>query len=239
MKPIDLLAFGAHPDDVELGAGGTVRKHIEQGFSAAIIDITRGELGSRGTAETRDLEAQEAGKIIGLSHRENLGWSDGFFEETKDNILEMARIIRIHQPRWIIGNAISDRHPDHGRAAKILDRANFLAGLPKIEILHNGVKLSPHRAQRLAHYIQDRNIGPHFVVDVTAQWDVKMNSIAAYKTQFYQPNSNEPETPISSLDFWHFLEARGREFGRMAGVTFAEGFTSATPIGIQSFENIL
>lgn len=239
MKAIDLLAFGAHPDDVELGAGGTVRKHIEQGFSAAIIDITRGELGSRGTAETRDEEAAEAAKILGLTFRENLAWQDGFFEETKDNILEMARIIRLYQPKWIIGNATSDRHPDHGRAAKILDRANFLAGLPKIEITHNGVKLSAHRAKRLSHYIQDRNIGPHFVVDVTAQWDYKMKAIAAYKTQFYQPHSNEPETPISSMDFWNFLEARGREFGRMAGVTFAEGFTSATPIGIHNFEQIL
>lgn len=236
--PVDLLAFGAHPDDVELGAGGTVCKHISMGHTAGIIDLTQGELGSRGNIETRANESQESSKILGLSFRQNLKWQDGFFNEDDSNLLEIAKIIRQTQPKWILANAISDRHPDHGRAAKIIERAAFLAGLVKIKIESDGKDLLPHRPKNIFHYIQDRNIGPQFVVDISKHWEQKMKAISAFKSQFYSENSTEPVTPISTREFWSFLEARARDFGRIGGFEFAEGFTTATPLSFRNFTEI-
>ncbi len=238
LQPVDLLAFGAHPDDVELGAGGTLLKHIQLGYSAGIVDLTQGELGSRGSVTKRYEEANESSKILGVTFRKNLQWPDGFFAEDDSNLLEIAKIIRLTRPQWVMANAISDRHPDHGRAAKIIERATFLAGLVKIKIEENGIDLPAYRPANIYHYIQDRNIGPQFVVDISNQWEIKMKAIAAFKSQFYSENSSEPITPISTKEFWNFLEARARDFGRIGGFEFAEGFTTATPLSFRNFKEL-
>lgn len=238
IQKVDLLAFGAHPDDVELGAGGTLLKHIQLGYTAGIVDLTKGELGSRGSIETRAAESKDSSAILGLTFRYNLKWPDGFFTEEDSNLLEIAKIIRQTKPKWILANAISDRHPDHGRAAKIVERATFLAGLIKIRIESDGMDLPPHRPNNTYHYIQDRNIGPQFVVDISNQWEQKMKAIAAFKSQFYSADSLEPVTPISTQEFWNFLEARARDFGRIGGFEFAEGFTTATPLSARNFNEL-
>ncbi|MFN5889663.1 MAG: bacillithiol biosynthesis deacetylase BshB1 [Bacteroidota bacterium] len=238
LKKVDILAFGAHPDDVELGAGGTLLKHIQLGYTAGIVDLTQGELGSRGSIETRKQEATQSAAIFGLSFRTNLKWQDGFFAEDDSNLLEIAKIIRQTRPSWIMANAISDRHPDHGRGARIVERAAFLSGLTKIKIEENGEDLPAYRPNNIYHYIQDRNIGPQFVVDITNQWEIKMKAIAAFKSQFYSEDSTEPVTPISTKEFWSFLEARARDFGRIGGFEFAEGFTTATPLAIRNFHEL-
>jgi len=207
IQKVDLLAFGAHPDDVELGAGGTLLKHIQMGYTVGIVDLTQGELGSRGNMDTRKKEAADSAEI-----------------QT--------------QPKWVMANAISDRHPDHGRAAKIVERASFLAGLVKIKMEENGEDLPAFRPKNIFHYIQDRNIGPQFIVDITNQWEIKMKAIAAFKSQFYSEDSSEPVTPISTKEFWNFLEARARDFGRIGGFEFAEGFTTATPLAIRNFNEL-
>ena len=238
IQKVDLLAFGAHPDDVELGAGGTLLKHIQMGYAAGIVDLTQGELGSRGNMDTRKKEAADSAEILGLTFRTNLKWQDGFFAEDDSNLLEIAKIIRQTQPKWVMANAISDRPPDHGRAAKIVERASFLAGLVKIKMEENGEDLPAFRPKNIFHYIQDRNIGPQFIVDITNQWEIKMKAIAAFKSQFYSEDSSEPVTPISTKEFWNFLEARARDFGRIGGFEFAEGFTTATPLAIRNFNEL-
>lgn len=225
---LDILAFGAHPDDIELGASGTLYHQIKKGYKVGVVDLTRGELGTRGTPELRTQESEKASTILELAVRENLDLKDGFFEVTEPALLKVIRCIRKYQPEIVFANAIQDRHPDHGRGAQLVSRACFLSGLVKIESGQNA-----WRPKSVYNYVQDRGIKPDFVVDITACWEKKMESIMAYSSQFYDPNSNEPESPISSKEFKDFLEGRAREFGRMIGVEFGEGFTTERPVGVQ------
>jgi bacillithiol biosynthesis deacetylase BshB1 len=230
---MDILAFAAHPDDVELSCSGTIMKAISQGKQVGVIDLTQGELGSRGTIETRYAEADEASTIMGLSIRENLKMADGFFAINEENKRLIIQMIRKYRPQIVLANAIDDRHPDHGRAAKLVSEACFLAGLRKIETVLDGQIQEAYRPKAVYHYIQDHYIKPDFVVDVTEFVDRKIEAIKAYKTQFYDPNSNEPETPISGAEFFDFIKGRMLQFGRPIGVRYGEGFTVERIPGVE------
>lgn len=230
---LDILAFAAHPDDVELSASGTIMKHIQQGKKVGIIDLTQGELGSRGTISTRYSEADDASNIIGIHHRSNLKMADGFFEINATNKIEIIKQIRRFRPEVVLANAISDRHPDHGRASKLVSEACFYSGLVKIESEFDGLKQEAYRPKAVYHYIQDRFISPDFVVDVSEFVDRKIDCIKAYKTQFYDPESKEPQTPISGKEFFNFIKGRMKEFGRPIGAEYAEGFTIERFIGVE------
>jgi bacillithiol biosynthesis deacetylase BshB1 len=232
---VDILAFGAHPDDVELSASATLLKHIQQGRKVALVDLTEGELGSRGTVETRYEEAKAASKILGIEDRVNLKMTDGFFEHSQENLLKIVEQIRYFKPEIVLANAVEDRHPDHGKGSKLVSDACFLAGLVKIKTNLNGEDQLPHRPKVVYHYIQDRYIKPDFVVDVTGFEEQKFESIRAYKTQFFDPTSTEPQTPISGKDFFEFLRGRMSEYGRSIGVQYAEGFTVERLAGVDSF----
>lgn len=229
---VDILAFGAHPDDVELSASGTILKSIQQGKKVAIVDLTQGELGSRGTIETRYAEAADAATILGIEARVNLKMEDGFFQHSPENLLKIVEQIRYFKPRIVLANAIQDRHPDHPKGSKLVSEACFLAGLRKIESSFNGEIQEAFRPEVVYHYIQDRYSKPDFVMDVTEFVEQKFDSIRAYKTQFFDPNSTEPQTPISGKEFFEFLRGRMAEFGRQIGVQYGEGFTVERLIGV-------
>lgn len=231
---VDILAFAAHPDDIEIACGGTILKSINEGKKVAIVDLTQGELGTRGTIETRYAEAKEAAALLGISERVNLKLRDGFFEYNEQSIKKVIEQIRYFQPEIVLANSITDRHPDHGRASKLISEACFYSGLQKIETFHNGEKQLSHRPKAVYHYIQDRHIQPDFVIDITPFFEKRMQALMAYKTQFFQPDSVEPKTPISGEDFKEFLIARMREFGRPIGVEYAEGFTVERYLGVRS-----
>lgn len=234
MSQIDVLAIGAHPDDVELSAAGTLLKHRAMGYTTGIIDLTQGELGSRGSKEIRKEEAEAAAKILGLTDRVNLKMADGFFEHSEENLRLLIEQIRRFKPSIVLLNAVSDRHPDHGKGSKLASEACFLAGLRRIETTWNGEPQEAHRPQFVYHYIQDRYLKPDFVIDVTDFVEQKFDSIKAYKTQFWDPNSSEPKTPISGEEFFEFLRGRMAEFGRNIGVRYAEGYTAERVIGVNS-----
>lgn len=236
---VDILAFGAHPDDVELSAAGTILKHIHQGKKVAVVDLTQGELGSRGTIETRYQEAAEAAKILGISNRVNLKMPDGFFEHSHENLIKIVEQIRYFQPEIVFANALEDRHPDHGKGSKLVSDACFLAGLVKIETTYNGQKQQAFRPKAVYHYIQDRYIKPDFVVDVTPFVEQKIASIKAYKTQFYDPNIEGPQTPISGPEFFEFLTGRMSQFGRQINVQYAEGFNVERFIGVNDVFDLI
>lgn len=227
---IDILAFGAHPDDVELSCAGTLLKYQSQGKSIGIVDLTKGELGTRGTEETRREEAAAASEILGVSVRENLDLGDGWFEVNRSNIEKTIGAIRKYRPSVVLANAVRERHPDHERGAKLLIEACFLSGLRKIETFSDGVAQEPWRPKQLFHYIQYYHSTPDFIVDISEFQSKKLESILAYKTQFFDPDSSEPKTMISSQGFLDFIDARGREMGSAIGVKYGEGFTSETPI---------
>ncbi len=231
---IDILAIGAHPDDIELGAAGTLIKHVNMGSSVGMLDLTRGELGTRGNAELRSKEAELAKNYISASFRDNLGLKDGFIEEDEQSVKLLVQKIRLYRPKIILCNAVQDRHPDHGVAASLVLKAVFSAGLPKIETLHNGKSQKPFRPNAVYHYIQDRWIDPDFVVDVTDEFEDKMNAVMCFKSQFYDPNSKEPNTPISSKEFLSSLESKALLSGRIIGVKYGEGFTKSRAIGVQN-----
>ena len=230
MMKVDILFIAAHPDDVELCCAGTVFKHIEEGATVGIIDLTAGELGTRGNASIRAKEAAEASRVMGISFRNNLGLRDGFFDLSESNKMPVIRAIRKHQPEIIITNAIRDRHPDHARAAQLVAEASFLAGLTKIEMEEEGSLLKAWRPRQVYHMIQDRYISPEICVDISAYIDQKISAVMAFESQFYNPLSEEPHTPISGLDFIEFLRARAREMGRLIGVEYAEGYTTTGPV---------
>lgn len=230
---LDILVFSAHPDDAELGCGGTIAKHISLGYKVGVVDLTRGELGTRGTVQTRDQEAKDSAKILKLSVRENLNLRDGFFKNDEDHQLKLIQAIRKYQPEIVLANAIHDRHPDHGKGADLTFDSCFLAGLAKIETKEEGQVQQAWRPKHLFHYIQSQLIIPDFVVDVTAHWQTKMDSIRAFKTQFFDPTSNEPETFISKPTFLTFLEARAKEFGQSIGAGYGEGFTTTSKICVE------
>ncbi len=239
---LDILALAAHPDDVELCCAGTLMKHIDMGYKAGIIDLTQGELGTRGSAELRMKEAQKAAEIMGVSARENLKMADGFFENDREHQLKIIEMIRKYQPEIVFANAIHDRHIDHGRGSKLISDACFLSGLVKIETFHDGKKQEKWRPKVVYHFIQDRYIKPDFVVDISEYLDRKNEAILAYSSQFfnenYEKNSEELQTPISGQDFFEFLKARSRELGRPIGAEFAEGFTVERTIGVKNIFDI-
>ena len=236
MLKLDILVLPVHPDDAELGCAGTLLKHIKLGHKVGIVDLTRGELGTRGTAEIRDKESARAAEILGIKVRGNLELPDGFFENTKLYQLKVIEAIRRYQPEIIITNAYHDRHPDHGRASELVEAACFLSGLRRIETSLEGQAQEPWRPKQVLHFIQDRYIHPDIVVDITDYWDTKVQSIYAYGSQFHNPewNEDEPQTYISSPDFIQIVEGRAREFGKSIGVKYAEGFTSKKILGVDN-----
>jgi len=236
---LDILAFSAHPDDIELAASGTVLAHIAQGKKVGIIDLTQGDLGTRGTVEIRMKEVEVSNKILGIHVRENLKFRDGFFVKDETHLLKVIEMIRKYQPEIILANAVTDRHIDHGRAADLLHDACFLSGLVKVETSHDGKNQNPWRPKAVYHYIQDNYSNPDIVVDITPYFEKKMESIKAFSSQFYDPNSKEPVTPISTKDFLDFVESRSLHFGRTIGVRYGEGFTIKRPIGIKDLTTIL
>ena len=235
---VDILAFAAHPDDIELSASGTLMQQIALGKTVAIVDLTQGELGSRGTIETRYSEAAEASTIMGISARNNLKLADGFFEQNEQSLRLIIEQVRYFQPEIVLANAVEDRHPDHAKAAKLVSEACFLAGLRKIETSYNGAIQAAHRPKVVYHYIQDHFIKPDFVVDVSPFVERKIEAIKAYKTQFFDPNSLEPATPISGEEFFDFIKGRMLQFGRSIGVKYAEGFTIERPIGVKNLDDL-
>ena len=237
---LDVLALGAHPDDVEMSCSGTLAAARAAGKTIGVVDFTRGELGTRGTPETRAAEAAAASQILGLSARENLGLPDGFFRNDREHQLPLIAALRRYRPDVVLANAIHDRHPDHGRAAELARDACFLAGLRMVETLDaDGQPQAPWRPRTVYHYIQDRAIVPAFVVDISAHWATKWASIQAYGTQFFNPVSTEPATYLSNQEFARFMEARAREFGHMMGVEFGEGFTVPRPVGVRDVTALL
>ncbi|WP_026755964.1 bacillithiol biosynthesis deacetylase BshB1 [Sediminibacter sp. Hel_I_10] len=231
---LDILAFGSHPDDIELSCAGTIAKEIANGKKVGIVDLTRGELGTRGTAETRKSEAAEAAKILKVHVRENLAFDDGFFINDQTHQLEIIKMIRKYQPEIILCNAIKDRHIDHGKGSQLVRDACFLSGLKKIETSLEGEKQKQWRPTQVYNYIQWQPIEPDIIVDITGFETIKMESVLAYKTQFYDPNSNEPQTPISSKNFTDSILYRARDLGRLIGVEYAEGYTVDRYIGVDS-----
>ena len=226
IKEVDILAIGVHPDDVELSCAGTLLKHIDMGYSVGICDLTEGELGTRGSIETRYAEAENAAYILGASFRTNLQLPDGFMKGDRETLVKICEIIRLSKPKIVICNAIHDRHPDHGRSAKIVSDASFYSGLSKIEIKDkNGNIIAPHRPKAVYHYIQDRTLNPDFAVDISNYIDKKMEAILAFRTQFYEPGMQGPQTPISGEDFLDFIKSKNRVHARDIGAKYAEGFT--------------
>lgn len=236
---LDILAFGAHPDDVELGCSGTIAKEVSIGKKVGIIDLTRGELGTRGSVEIRDQEAALAAEILGISVRENLNMRDGFFVNDESHQLEIIKRIRKYQPEIVICNAIEDRHIDHGKGSKLVSDACFLSGLRKIETEHEGLQQEAWRPKVVYHYIQWKNIEPDFVVDISEFMDKKTQSILAYASQFYSENSNEPITPIASKNFLQSIHYRTQDFGRLIGVDYAEGFTTERYVAVKSLGDLI
>ena len=236
---LDILVFGAHPDDAELGCGGTIEKEISLGKKVGIIDLTRGELGTRGSGELRIIEARNAAKILGVTVRENLGFSDGFFTNDKKHQLEVVKMIRKYQPDTVLCNAVEDRHIDHGKGSQLVSDACFLSGLLKIMTTLEDEKQQKWRPKQVYHYIQWKNSTPHFVVDVTGFIPLKTAAVLAYSSQFYDPKSTEPETPISTKNFIDSINYRAKDLGRLIGVEHAEGFTSERYVAVENLSKLI
>ncbi len=238
---LDILAFGAHPDDVELGCGATLAKEVSNGKKVGIVDLTRGELGTRGTAETRDVESDVAAKILGVAMRTNMEFADGFFINDRTHQIELIKMIRKYKPDIVLCNAIDDRHIDHGKGSNLVSDACFLSGLLKIDTkcdeFDEGWQ-DPWRPKHVYHYIQWKNLEPDFVVDVSGFIDKKMESVLAYKTQFFDAKSSEPETPISSKNFTDSIKYRARDLGRLIGVEHGEGFTVERYLTVDSLYDL-
>ena len=231
MIKLDILAIGAHPDDVELGCAGTIAKEISKGKKVGIIDLTRGELGTKGDAKTRDTESNDAANLLGVEFRENLNFSDCFFSNDKEHQLKLVEVIRKYKPDLVICNAVQDRHIDHSKAAKLVTDACFLSGLKKIETTYDSISQDPWRPVNVYHYIQWNNNEPDFVVDISDFIKNKLDAVMCYKSQFYDPNDNSEVTPISTKNFLDSIEYRARDLGRLTGVEYAEGFNALrTPI---------
>lgn len=225
---LDILVMAAHPDDAELSCSGTILSYINQGKKVGIVDFTRGEMGTRGTPEIRLQESNDATKILGLHARENLGLADGFFQNDQASQLILIEVIRRYRPEIVLANALEDRHPDHGKGAKLAIDACFLSGLRMIQTIesHSKTEQSAWRPKHVYHYIQDRYLEPDFVIDITEHWETKEQSIRAFKSQFFDPTSKEPNSYISSPDFLSFIQARAQEMGHKIGVKYGEGFQS-------------
>lgn len=236
---LDILAVGSHPDDVELSCSGTIAKEVDRGKKVGILDLTRGELGTRGSAEIRDKEAKAAAEILGVKMRHNLEFSDAFFENNTSHKMEVMKIIRKYRPEIVLCNAIEDRHIDHGKGAKLVSDACFLSGLRKIETIMNGNKQEAWRPKHVFHYIQWKNLQPDFVVDITGYLDKKVESVLAYRSQFFDENSKEPETPISSSNFLDSITYRARDMGRLINTEHAEGFNVERNVAVDSVFDLI
>jgi bacillithiol biosynthesis deacetylase BshB1 len=235
---LDILAFGAHPDDVELGCSGTLAKEVALGKQVGIVDLTRGELGTRGSVEIRNSESAKASAILGVQVRENLDMRDGFFVNDEAHQLKVIEMIRKYQPEIVLCNAIQDRHIDHGKGSQLVSDACFLSGLTKIESHYNGQKQAAWRPKMVYHYIQWQTIEPDFVVDISDFMTQKMEAVQAYASQFYDPNSKEPVTPIASKNFLESIQYRAQDLGRLVGVTYAEGFTTERYVTVNSLGDL-
>ena len=235
---LDILAFGAHPDDVELGCSGTIAKEVSLGKKVGIIDLTRGELGTRGSVEIRNSESAKASEILGVVVRENLDMRDGFFVNDEAHQLKVIEMIRKYQPEIVLCNAIADRHIDHGKGGKLVSDACFLSGLRQIKTELNGETQEAWRPKVVYHYIQWQNIKPDFVVDISEFMDKKMDSVLAYGSQFYDPNSKEPVSPITSKNFLDSVKYRAQDLGRLVGVEYAEGFTTERYLAVNSLGDL-
>lgn len=233
---VDILAFGVHPDDVELGCSGTLIASIAQGKKVAVVDLTRGELGTRGTAETRKTEAANAAKVMGVHARENLNMADGFFQDDEAHIKKVITVIRKYQPEIVLCNAPEDRHPDHGRSSKLVSDAAFFSGLRKIETILNNEAQQEWRPNYVFHYIQDRYLKPDFLFDISHHFEQKIKAILCYTTQFNTTDTNEPQTYISNPDFLDVIKARALMFGKRIGIKYAEGYLTTKMIGVKSFD---
>ena len=236
---LDILAIGAHPDDVELGCAATLAKEISLGKKVGILDLTRGELGTRGSAEIRDREAVAAAKILGVTVRENLAFADGFFVNDKEHQLKVIEMIRKYRPEIVLCNAIDDRHIDHGKGSQLVSDACFLSGLRKIETTFDVVTQKDWRPKHVYHYIQWKNIEPDFVVDVSGFIDKKIAAVQAYSSQFYDPNSKEPVSPITSKNFLDSIRYRAQDLGRLIGVSAGEGFTAERYVAVNSLDKLV
>lgn len=237
---LDILAIGAHPDDVELSCSGTLLKHMRLGYSVGLVDLTRGELGTRGTPEIRKQEAEAARLKMGAKVRINLGMPDGLFSHSPENLIKVVSAIRTFQPNLVLANALRDRHPDHGKGARLIAEACFLSGLRKIESFdENGEPQPAWRPRGVYHFIQDYHLTPDFVVDITEFIEAKMELVKTFKSQFYDPSSPEPDSPISGKDFLESLYAKARVFGRPAGVEYAEGFQVERVFGVNNLFDLL
>ena len=237
---LDILLLAAHPDDAEMSCGGTIAAAIAKGRKVGIVDFTRGELGTRGTPDIRAAEAVAASNILGISVRENLGFRDGFFKNDEEHQLKLIAAIRRYQPDIVLANAIEDRHPDHGKGAAVAVDACFLSGLRMIQTFDtDGTPQTAWRPKAMYHYIQDRFIKPDLVVDISQHWDMKEAAIRAYKSQFYDPTSKEPESYLTSPEFLDFLKARSQEMGHMIGARFGEGYTKTKMIGVKDLFDLV
>ena len=237
---LDFLAFGAHPDDVELGCGATIAKLVSQGKKVGIVDLTRGELGTRGSAEIRTKETNEASKILGITIRENMDFKDGFFRNDEEHQLKIIQVIRKYQPDFVFCNAPDDRHIDHPKGSQLIVEASFLSGLTKINTDDSsGNAQKQWRPKNIYHYIQWKNLDPDFIFDVSGFQNTKMDAVKCYSSQFYDPKSKEPETPISTKNFMDFVQSRANDFGRLIGVEHGEGFISNRKLGFSSFDELI
>jgi bacillithiol biosynthesis deacetylase BshB1 len=237
---LDFLAFGAHPDDVELGCGATIAKLVSQGKKVGIVDLTMGELGTRGSAEIRTKETKEASKILGISVRENMDFKDGFFRNDEEHQLKIIKVIRKYQPDFVFCNAPDDRHIDHPKGSQLIVEASFLSGLTKINTDDSSGNPQKHwRPKNIYHYIQWKNLDPDFIFDVSGFHNAKMDAVKCYSSQFYDPKSKEPETPISTKNFLNFVQSRANDFGRLIGVEHGEGFISNRKLGFSSFDELI
>jgi len=236
---VDILAFGAHPDDVELGCAATLAKEISFGKKVGIIDLTRGELGTRGSAELREAEAKKAAEILKVTFRINLGFADGFFTNDLKNQMEIVRMIRKYKPEIVLCNAVSDRHIDHAKGSKLVSDACFLSGLRKIETEEGGILQTEWRPKQVYHYIQWQNLKPDFVVEVNDFIQTKVAAVMAYKSQFYDPQSEEPVSPIATRNFFESITYRARDLGRLIGQEYGEGFTAEREIAVVSLDKLI
>ncbi len=235
---LDILAIGVHPDDIELSCAGTILKEIAVGKTVGVLDLTHGELGTRGSGRLRLIEAEKSAEILGLTCRENVGMADGFFKNDQEHILPIAQILRKYKPDIILSNAPRDRHPDHGRASKLISDACFYSGLRKVETKLDGKIQEAWRPKAIYNYIQDRFIEPDFLVDVTPFVDTKLEAIKAFSSQFYNPGSNEPESPLTIKNFFEYVRARMADMGRYIQVDYAEGFLVERPAGVKSLSDL-
>lgn len=236
---LDILAFGAHPDDVELGCGGTIAMQIAKGSKVGIVDLTMGQLGTRGTAELRLQEAEASAKLLGVAVRENLEMEDGFFVNDKTHQEKVIQVLRKYRPRVVLANAVSDRHPDHGKGADLLHDACFYSGLRKIETELDGVSQDAWRPELVLHYNQDYYHDPSVVVDITDYFEKKLEAIRCFSSQFYDPNSDEPETPISGPEFMDLVRMKAMAAGRLIGKTYGEAYVSKRPVGVSDLGDLL